>query len=741
LNKRRFFYSLPIILLLIIVVAGWFATAYLGNKARQEIIKESEASTLTLSIYVSSTLNNLEGAARSLAGSPWIAPALLFGTPQDIVHANSALDRYNSALSASASYLMNADGVTVASSNRYDPDSFVGISYRFRPYFQEAFSGSPYRYFALGITSGKRGFYASHPVRDPQGKVVGVVTMKKDLDEMEAFFSKYPFCFLINPNGIIFLSSNPTMALKTLWPLDTQSKKIFAASRQFGSGSFEAVFEKEIAHGTEVRMEGKGYFVSRKVIDSNGWSVVILTPTERTIIYQLIGMIATISLCFLILVFSGIVYLTDRSREAIRQSEQRYRALFEYTGTAMIIIEQDMTISLANEEFVRRTGYSRQEIEGRKKWTEFVAAEDIEPMIAQHRLRREQPGTAQESYEFRLQTKSGEQRDTLLSVTLLPDTRKSITSLIDITEIKQAEEALRESEERYRTLVENASDIVFRTDDMGHFTFVNPAVLRITGYTEQEIIGKYYKLLIRPDMLDEVVNGLAQQLANRVQNVYYEYPIVTKESHEIWLGQNTQLIVEDGRVTGFQAIARDISERKLMEEKLRDSEKRYHDLSIIDDRTLLYNSRYFYFQLKVEIERANRYEQPLTLLLFDIDDFKAFNDAYGHVEGDQVLARLGQVVKKCLRATDSAYRYGGEEFTILLPMTTSLEGAVIAERFRREFKQENFSPVSGKFLHMTASIGLAQYRPGEDMTAFVHRVDQLMYQAKKQGKDGVCSEA
>ena len=128
----------------------------------------------------------------------------------------------------------------------------------------------------------------------------------------------------------------------------------------------------------------------------------------------------------------------------------------------------------------------------------------------------------------------------------------------------------------------------------------------------------------------------------------------------------------------------------------------------------------------------NRYGQPLTLLLLDLDDFKAFNDAYGHVEGDQVLLRLGQVVKRCLRQTDSAYRYGGEEFTILLPMTTSADGAVTAERIRTEFKKETFSPVPGQDVHVTVSIGLAQYKPQEDMKAFVHRVDQLMYQGKEE---------
>ncbi len=189
------------------------------------------------------------------------------------------------------------------------------------------------------------------------------------------------------------------------------------------------------------------------------------------------------------------------------------------------------------------------------------------------------------------------------------------------------------------------------------------------------------------------------------------------------------------------SVANDMSERRRMEEKLRDSEKRYLELSIMDDLTQLYNSRYFYFHLKTEITRANRYEQPLTLLLLDLDNFKAFNDSYGRVEGDKVLLRIGQVIKRCLRQTDSAYRYGGEEFTVILPMTRTEGGAVAAERIRTELRKENFSPASDQQVHVTMSIGLAQYRAQEDMEAFVHRIDQLMDQGKKTGKDKVCSES
>ena len=188
------------------------------------------------------------------------------------------------------------------------------------------------------------------------------------------------------------------------------------------------------------------------------------------------------------------------------------------------------------------------------------------------------------------------------------------------------------------------------------------------------------------------------------------------------------------------AFARDITDRKRRDEEQRDNENKYRELSIHDHLTQLYNIRHFYYQLKFELERCNRYNQPLTLLLLDIDNFKNYNDMYGHIEGDMVLQRLGQVVKKCLRKADSAYRYGGEEFTFLLPMTTVADGTVTAERIRTEFKKETFSPAPDRQVHITVSIGVAQYIINEDLQSFVRRTDQLMYQGKREGKDRVCSD-
>src|SRR5208337_5072237 len=213
-NKSSSSYKVSIfylVLLCIVAGSGWFTTRYLGDKARQEILQFNESTILTHSSHIISEFDHIEKEVRVLSGSPLIAPALISRKDEDIANANSALDRYNSGLDSSVSYLIDSNGVTIASSNRNDRDSFVGKSYQFRPYFIQARKGAPGLYFALGVTSLKRGFYASYPVKDSKGQIIGVVVVKKDIDEKEADLSRYPYLFLVDPNGIIFLSSRKEM--------------------------------------------------------------------------------------------------------------------------------------------------------------------------------------------------------------------------------------------------------------------------------------------------------------------------------------------------------------------------------------------------------------------------------------------------------------------------------------------------------------------------------------------------
>jgi len=363
-SSRKKLFAFTGALFVVVIVIGWMITAYLRDQAFRGIASESEADTMMLAIYLSSEFSKIEGSVKSLSGSPAIAPVLLSPVSKNLKNANLALDRYNSAMGASVSYLMDARGIVIASTNRLDPDSFVGRSYSFRPYFTKAIKGMPCRYFALGITSGTRGFYASHPVKSPAGKVIGVVVMKKDLDETALLMRKFHNCFLISPEGIVFLSSRPELLYRSLWPVREDVRKALIASEQFGIRPFQALHSKELVNGEIVDFLDQNYLVNRKTIDREGWSVVFLASTGPIQIYKTIGIMITLSLCLLISIFTVVNYLTQKSRQVIKERERRYRTLFNGANDAILIIKDGRYVD-CNDLTLKMFGCTREQIIGK----------------------------------------------------------------------------------------------------------------------------------------------------------------------------------------------------------------------------------------------------------------------------------------------------------------------------------------------------------------------------------------
>ena len=183
-------------------------------------------------------------------------------------------------------------------------------------------------------------------------------------------------------------------------------------------------------------------------------------------------------------------------------------------------------------------------------------------------------------------------------------------------------------------------------------------------------------------------------------------------------------------------LKRVLKERELTKERIRMMEK-LQRLAVTDGLTKLYNSRSFYSQLETEVDRFNRYKHPLALLLLDLDHFKEYNDNYGHLEGDKVLVRFSQIIKSCLRTNDSAYRYGGEEFTVILPETAGAEARTVAQRIRAALETERFYPQDSKEVRITISIGVTEYHPKEELSTFIQRADKAMYLSKQNGRNKV----
>jgi len=163
--------------------------------------------------------------------------------------------------------------------------------------------------------------------------------------------------------------------------------------------------------------------------------------------------------------------------------------------------------------------------------------------------------------------------------------------------------------------------------------------------------------------------------------------------------------------------------------------KEMEKLAITDALTGLYNSRQFFHQIKQEIKRYDRYSRSLSMLILDIDFFKKYNDTWGHIEGDKVLMNIGRIINSCMRSMDTAYRYGGEEFAILLPETGIKRACLVGARIKDNIASEIFRPEPGKTQSVTVSIGACELMDGEDFTAFIKRTDKAMYKSKETGRN------
>jgi PAS domain S-box-containing protein len=196
-------------------------------------------------------------------------------------------------------------------------------------------------------------------------------------------------------------------------------------------------------------------------IDARDWNIQIIKASAPAVVAMLLLLLLMLILFYMQQRNARERQILTTSEAAIRESENRYRKVFESTGTAMVIVEDDTTISLANNEFFRLTGYSPEDIPRKMSWTEFVFEDDLKKMMEEHRLRREKPEGALKQYEFRLITKQGELRNILLTIDILPGTLKSVGSLIDISEIKEIHAEL----ERHASELKRNAEVLRQTNN------------------------------------------------------------------------------------------------------------------------------------------------------------------------------------------------------------------------------------------------------------------------------------
>jgi len=278
------------------------------------------------------------------------------------------------------------------------------------------------------------------------------------------------------------------------------------------------------------------------------------------------------------------------------------------------------------------------------------------------------------------------------------------------------EEALRESEAKFRAVAESIAPAIFISGEQ-RLHYVNHAAEVITGYTREELLSVNFWDLAHPDTREPVTNRGRVHREDIGPASRSEVRILTKNHEERWLDITATTIDFDGEPRRLIS-AFDLTERKHAEEKVQ-------LLAVTDPLTGLGNYRRLVEALDAEVKRTGRTGRPFAVLLLDLDQLKKVNDRYGHLIGSQALCRLADVLRVFCRAIDTATRYGGDEFAVILPETTAAAARLVASRIRSRLAMDSLQPP------LSASIGVAVYpQDGETIEALLRTADRELYGMK-----------
>ena len=281
-------------------------------------------------------------------------------------------------------------------------------------------------------------------------------------------------------------------------------------------------------------------------------------------------------------------------------------------------------------------------------------------------------------------------------------------------------------------LVELCPDGIIGVNREGQVIIFNRAAEVLIGLKREDVLGKLSitEVYDPPELARDIKKKLHSQDhggVGRVDGV--EVYVKGAQGEKVPIRLSAALLDHAGREIGSVGYFHDMTDRKVLEEELLRR-------SITDSLTGLSNRRHFHTVLRGEAERSARYGRPLTLALLDLDNFKPFNDTYGHQEGDNILRLISQAMISQLRASDFAFRLGGDEFALLMVETDLQRGSGVIERFRKSFNQEWQQKTSylGTVLKpVTMSLGVAELQTDEKTDKLILRADLAMYEAKKAG--------
>lgn len=325
------------------------------------------------------------------------------------------------------------------------------------------------------------------------------------------------------------------------------------------------------------------------------------------------------------------------------------------------------------------------------------------------------------------------------SIKIVPlENKRALIIINDHTSIDEIMHKLEDANSKLKTYLQVIDRYVYTVelDRFGYILDASSAFCKLNGTSKSELKGKNWLTLISPDMSIDILNEFKVALTHQNSCFSGEIKMKLLNKKEYWFRLSLFALTEE-KNTNFQAILEDITDKKRIEE-----------LSITDELTKLYNRRYFNEMSQRELNRAKREKRWFTFMVMDVDNFKLYNDYYGHLKGDEALIKVAQVLSKILkRGGDFAFRLGGEEFGAIIASQTSDSGYAVSEHIRKAIEALRVEHIKNlKYNVVTVSIGVAtinfavENNYDIDMDEIYRYADEALYESKNSGRNKVTSK-
>ena len=784
--RREIFQSSALLALVVVAVFGFFLSTVLYytevSKARAVISQTNQAVSLFIEGYFAEIMNTIT----VLNENTEIREAMALGKEarQRILVRYRSLARANKNIA----YVYSGYENGLMLINDYSPPEVFDPTTR--PWYRAAMATRPETSIGLPYQDIKtKEWLISTSKALPQsgggyGGVVAIDCSMSQIDRLIARHDEYrtEFSFVLDGAGKIILHPDQSVLGQSLQEMKEES-------RQGSNGNF-------ILHHRNM-----DYFAYYRRIPSIGWTVVTVVKTREILRPIILQVAFLVGLTGIIAVLLGLVQSIVLSRrlsrplvelgrkikatiagdepdgdayvypnneigimareigqlaekelnarnQELQASEEKYRLLVEHAVSAVaaheIVLDEDgrpidYIFLSANPAFEAHTGLRVADILGRR-FTEVMPGIEKPPFIEIYG----KVALTGESVSFEQYSEPLDRYYFINAFRL--DEGRFATIFIDITDRRRAEDAVRESEETYKTILMASPDDITIADLSGRISMVSEAAHKIFGYNPGDGPGMSVMDFIAPEDHERARANIGKMIQENYPGPN-EYRAVRKDGSSLDIEVNNALIRDrQGNPVRMVLIVRDVSSRKRAEQHIQELVHQLEierDLaksnSLTDSMTGLFNRRFFDKALQTEFSRHERSGSQLSLIMLDVDHFKEYNDRYGHLRGDECLRQIARTLKTVVeRSSDIAARYGGDEFVVILPDTNSQGAVVLAGRIGEAVLGLGLphaeSDISA-FVTISLGIATAADHVLTDGAQLVALADQALYLAKKNGRN------